>query len=656
MTRIPYWNINYGILIDVFAIPAMALLIYGLYGHWKRIQQGKAAFKPALKDFSWKTGPIYLYGLVTKGILGTKIYKKPVTGIAHGFVFWGMAILAIGTGLVFVNVLFKLPVFEGSFNRWFMSFSLDLAGLMALVGLLFFVFRRFMPPERLTTPKERPGFVLPACLLGVIILTGFIIEGLRIAATGPDVYAFIGNFIAGFLPAGEAGATAHQVIWWAHGLLTMAFIAYIPFSPMVHIILVPVNSAIADPAPGIRIDNMDFSAFEDEDYGDPAVLGAASLKDFSPERLIDFSTCLWCGRCHEVCPAAQTGKPLSPKGVMVTLQEELEKGKVDTDTLIEDISSEAIFNCTTCGACVEACPASINQPRAMMEFRRNLVMEASEIPELMGKANKSLELRQHPFFGTGAGPKDWHKDLKVPAFEKDKTEYLLWTGCAIKYEERAQKIGQAMVKILSKSNVSYGILEDSRCTGDPAKMMGNEFLFNEIATQNVEEFNELGVKKIITLCPHCYNSFTCHYPELGGDYEVIPHAILIQQLIQSGSLKVSRGMKSLCYHDPCYLGRHNEIYDEPRDLITNIGKPVEMPRNRQDSFCCGGGGGNYWAEETGTRINQARSQEALDTSADYIATACPFCLLMITDGVKKFTEDEKAFDIAELVAKQLSQE
>jgi len=177
MTRIPYWNINYGILIDVFAIPAMVLLVYGLYGHWKRIQLGKAAFKPTLTDFSWKTGPIYLSGLVTKGIFGSKIYKKPVTGIAHGFLLWGMVILAIGTGLVFVNVIFKLPVFEGAFNRWFMSFFLDLAGLLAFTGLLFFVFRRLMPPERLTAPKERPGFILPACLLGVIILTGFIIEG-----------------------------------------------------------------------------------------------------------------------------------------------------------------------------------------------------------------------------------------------------------------------------------------------------------------------------------------------------------------------------------------------------------------------------------------------------------------------------------------------
>ena len=223
MTRTPYWNISYGILIDLFAIVAAAILIYGLYGHWKRLQQGKAVFKPALRDFSWKTGPIYLHGLLTKGILGTKLYKRLPTGIAHGFVFWGMVVLGIGTALTFLSVIIKLPVFEGSFNRWFMSLTLDLAGLLALGGLFFLLFRRLLfPPERLTTPEVRPGFLLPASLLGVIILTGFIIEGLRIAGTGPDAYSFVGNFVAGFLPAGSSGVITYQVLWWTHGLLTMA--------------------------------------------------------------------------------------------------------------------------------------------------------------------------------------------------------------------------------------------------------------------------------------------------------------------------------------------------------------------------------------------------------------------------------------------------
>jgi Fe-S oxidoreductase/nitrate reductase gamma subunit len=652
MIRIPYWNISYGMLIDAFALPAMAVLVYGLYGHWKKIGQGKVRLKSAFPDMSGKIGPVYVPALITRGILGSKIYRKLFTGIAHGALFWGMGALAVGTTLVFLNVLFKIPVFEGAFNRWFMSFFLDLSGLAALAGLVFFLLRRLSPPERLVKPKERPGFVPPVCLLGIVILTGFLIEAFRIAANGPDPYAFVGNFIAGFLPAGNAAA--HRALWWTHGLLSLAFIAYIPFSPLVHIFLVPVNTALANPLPGTRMGVIDFSSFDNEDAGEMPALGCAKLVDFTRKRLLDYDSCLWCGRCHEVCPAASTGKPLSPKGVMVTLAEKLAAGGFDDDALIDAVGENAIFACTTCTACMEACPACINQPKTILKFRQNLVMEQSRIPELMGKALNSLEQRQHPFFGTGAGPRDWCKGLEVPVFEPGESQYLLWIGCAVTYEERAQKIARAMVKILDAAGVSYGILEESRCTGDPAKQMGNEFLFSELAKTNIEEFNEMGVKKIITLCPHCYNSFSRHYPPLGGEYEIIPHAVFIQQLISGGKLVLSAGGETITYHDPCYLGRRNRFLDEPRSVIDAIGKRVEMPRSGMESFCCGGGGGNYWAEEEGTRINQARSREALDTGADRIATACPFCLLMITDGSKKFTEVQKAFDIAELVVERLA--
>ncbi|QTA92893.1 heterodisulfide reductase-related iron-sulfur binding cluster [Desulfonema magnum] len=675
MGRIPYWNISYGILIDAFAIPFVALFVYGMYRWWKLIRQGRARIRP---DFPGKLGPIYLRALFTKGILGTKIYKKPYTGIAHGCLFWGMVLLFIGTALVFLNVLFGVPVFNGIFNRWFMSFTLDLAGLAALGGLLFLLIRRgFFSPERLTVPKERNGFISIVILLGLILVTGFLAEAARIAYNGTDPGAFVGNWLAQNTPLAHLAAGSitpdviagtwfpplfgdtqgwlvfHQYMWWMHGLLALAFIAYIPYSPLVHVVLAPVNAALADPLPGPKMGVMDFSSFEDEEAEDTPPLGAAKLTDFTYKRLIDYTTCLWCGRCHEVCPAAQTGKTLSPKGVMVTLAEYLQQGKLEDESLVDAVSSDAVFSCTTCAACMEACPVCINQPKTIMKLRQHLIMERSEIPELMGKAHSSLELRQHPFFGTGAGQKDWRKDLEVPIFEAGKTEYLLWIGCSVTYEERAQKIAREMVNILDHAGVSYGILEEARCTGDPAKQMGNEFLFNELAEQNIEEFSELGVKKIITLCPHCYNSFVRHYSKLGGVYEVTPHSVFIKVLMESGKLNLTKSTKTICYHDPCYLGRRNNILDEPREVVSSIGELVEMPRNRRESFCCGGGGGNYWAEEEGTRINQVRTREALDTNADVIATACPFCLLMITDGSKKFTEEQKAFDIAELVSMQL---
>jgi len=651
MPRIPYWNIDYGIIIDLLAIPVAIVFFYGLYRQWLLIKQGKMRVIPSIDNMIQGIGTFRLKAFLVRGILNARLYRKPASGIAHGFVFWGMVILFIGTTLVILNILFGLPVFSGGFNRWFMSFMLDLAGFLALVGIVFFLVRRMIPPDRLRLPEARKGFVPVSGLLGLILITGFITEGARIAAAAgsPEAGAFVGNFLASNLISPALSLEIHAVTWWVHGLLSLGFVAYIPYSPLVHIVLAPVNVGFADPAPNVKMGVMDFSAFENEDAEDLPALGADKLADFTRKRFLDFSSCLWCGRCQEVCPAYNTDKPLSPKGVIVTLAERLASGKLD-ESLIDGISMDAIFNCTTCAACMEVCPVSINQPKTIMRFRQNLVMEQSRIPELMGKAVASLEQRGHPFFGTGSGAAEWRKDLDVPIFEPGQTEYLLWIGCSVTYEQRAQKIGRAMVRILQKTGTSFGILEESRCTGDPAKQMGNEFLFAEIAQQNIEDFSALGIKKIITLCPHCFNSFSRHYPKLGGEYEIIPHGSFIKILMDEKKLNLVRKDQLITYHDPCYLGRRNGIYDDPRTVIAGVGGLVEMPRHRNESFCCGGGGGNYWAEELGSRINQQRAGEALETNADTIAVACPFCLLMLTDGLKKHTEETKIFDIAEIVA------
>lgn len=654
MARTPYWNIEFGILIDGIALPLMALFVYGLYRHWQRIRMGKPRPAAAGK-VPGKIGPVYLWALLVRGILGSKLYAKPVTGVAHGLVFWGMALLFVGTALVFVNVLLGVRVFSGGFNKWFMSGVLDLAGVCALAGLAFLSGRRMLSmPKRLVEPKPKKGFLPVSALLGAVLATGFVVEALRISANGPDPASFAGSWVAAFMGEPAAALTLHRWFWWIHGIMAIGFVAYIPFSPLVHIVLAPVNAALADPMPGVKMGVIDFSSFEDETVEEKPVLGVASLTDFTRKRLLDFDTCLWCGRCHEVCPAAQTGKPLSPKGVMIALSERLSQEKMTDGDLIEAVGVDAIFSCTTCAACMQACPVCINQPKAIMKFRQNLVMERSVIPELMGKAHSSLEQRQHPFFGTGSGPRDWRKGLEVPIFVPDESEYLLWIGCAATYEERAQRIARAMVRLLEAAGVSFGVLEEARCTGDPAKQMGNEFVFTEIARQNIEEFNEMGVKKIITLCPHCYNTFSRHYPKLGGNWEIIPHASFISRLIDQGRLKLSANPHQVVtYHDPCYLGRRNRVFEEPRKALGAMATLVEMDRHANESFCCGGGGGGYWSEETGERINQVRSQEALDTKADQVVTACPFCLLMLTDGVKKFTEQEKVLDVAELAASRL---
>lgn len=652
--RVPYWNIDYGFLIDVLAVPALAVFLSGLYGHYRKIRKGSERLKTRSDKLPWKFGPVFVRSVLTKGILGTVIYRKVYTGLAHGFVFWGMIVLGLGTTLAFANLIAKVPVYSGSFNRWFMAFGLDLAGVCVLAGLLFFLLRRLFPPDRLVTPRERSGFFPMACLLAVILVTGFLIEGMRIRASAPELGSFVGNFVAGLIPGSDHITSYHRYLWWFHGLLALAFVVYIPYSPMVHMVLAPINIALADPRPGPKMGVIDFSRFDDESGEEMPSMGVAKLADFSRKRLLDFDTCLWCGRCHEVCPAAQTQQPLSPKMVMATLAGFLSANDFTDDSLADAIGVDALFNCTTCAACMEACPVSINQPKAIMKLRQNLAMERSELPELMSKAYNSLEQRRHPFFGTGSGPKDWQKGIDVPIFAPGQTEYLLWVGCAATYDERAQKVARAMVKILSAAGVSFGILSKPRCTGDPAKQIGNEFLFTEIAQENIAEFDELGIQKIITLCPHCFNSFTRHYPELGGHYEVIPHSVLIGELIAARRLVPEKSDESICLHDPCYLARRNHIEDPPRLALEAVGRLVEMPRSKRESFCCGGGGGNYWSESSGVRINQVRAKEALDTNTDVIATACPFCLLMLTDGAKKYTEDQKVFDIAELIAARLN--
>jgi Fe-S oxidoreductase len=526
-----------------------------------------------------------------------------------------------------------------------MGFTLDLAGIAALIGSFFFLVRRIFPPERLKAIKERKEFLLVEVVLVFVLSTGFLLEGLRISLHGFDAGSFIGNWIGTLIPNTDKAVFAYKCLWWIHGIIALGLVAYIPYSPLVHLVLAPLNTGLSVPMSGLKMGVMNFEQLEDEEE---VSLGVGKLKDFSWKRFLDFSTCLWCGRCHEVCPAVVTGKSLSPKGVIVTLHDLLKEEKWEED-LSQHIKHSVIYSCTTCAACLEVCPVLINQPKAIMRMRQFLLMELSQIPETMGRAYRSLENRGHPFFGTGFGPKDWCRDMQVPIFEKGKTEYLLWIGCSTVYEERAQSIARATVRLLQKAGVSFGILPEVRCTGDPAKQMGSEFMFVEIAQQNIEYLDSLGVKKIITMCPHCYDSFVHYYPELGGEYEVIPHVLMIKNLIDSGRLHLKTKSLSITFHDSCYLGRHNRIFDEPRELLSRIGNLIEMKRNRENSFCCGGGGGNYWGEEEGTRINRERAKEAFETGADIVVTVCPFCLLMLTDGIKAFTQEKKVFDVAELV-------
>ncbi|NMG31330.1 heterodisulfide reductase-related iron-sulfur binding cluster [Aromatoleum evansii] len=554
--------------------------------------------------------------------------------------------------LSFVGV----PVYEGRFGFLVMELGRELAGILMFVGVAFFLVRRLTRLERLTAGGERKGFVVMELLFLATIAAGFTAEAFRLAEPASASRGeFLGLALAGALQGFDVGllAAGGHFGWWLHGLLGVAFIGLIAHTPLSHMLLAPANAALARPRSGITLAPIDFDA---EPEGDAEIsFGAAKLADLDRKKLLDFSACLWCGRCQEVCPAAQTGKALSPKKVMTTCATWLDEKRFDDPGLIDAVGLEAVFDCTTCAACVEECPASNSPAETILEFRRHFVMDRSEMPDTLALANRNLESRGHPFVGTAANPDDWRKGLDVPFFEPGKTEYLLWIGCSVAYEARAQEVARAMLRILDAAGVSYGILEESRCTGDPAKMAGDEMQFVEIAQANIEDFRERKIQKVITMCAHCFNSFDRYYPELGADWQTIPHSVLIDRLIAEGRLQVVRDeAEKITFHDPCYLARHNDIVAEPRRALAAVGQVIEMPRNRKESFCCGAGGGNYWGGKGGTaRINDVRMQEAIDTGAAKVATSCSFCLLMLTSSASKHGEARRVFDVAELVAAAL---
>ncbi|MBS0306111.1 MAG: 4Fe-4S dicluster domain-containing protein [Proteobacteria bacterium] len=644
-------------LLGLLLIGALASLILGLRPRLQRMQRGRAETPVSAEPQSGFLGRELNAGtFLHRALLTERLWGRLPTGLAHSLLYFGALVSIAGHAeyaleFVGINVYVEWP-------WWLLTRpGREIAGICMLLGAAFLLARRLVKPAPLVAAGERKGFTAMEILLLVTIVAGFVTESFRLAVPGENRGGeFLGAALARLYAGWSPGAVAdgNMTLWWLHGLLGVSFAALIGRTPMSHMLLGPLNSALVRRRSGIQMPPIDFEAPEEQEV----VLGAARLADMPRKLLLDFDACLGCGRCHEACPATQTGKVLSPKRIMMVCGEYQSQGRLDDAQLLDDIGAEAIFDCTTCAACIEVCPVSNSPAEAILEFRRNLTMERSEMPETLAAANRNMESRGHPFVGTAANPDDWHKGLDVPLFEAGKTEYLLWIGCAIRYEERAQQVARAMVRILNAAGVGWGILEGERCTGDPAKTSGNELLFVEMASSNIEMLQQERVTQIVTMCAHGFNAFDRYYPELGANWTTIPHSVLIDRFIRDGKLEVVRDEGELItYHDPCYLARHNDITDEPRSALAAVGSLIEMPRNRKQSMCCGAGGCNYWKGGTsGTaRINEVRTKEALDTGAKKIATSCSYCLLMLSSSASVSGGERKVFDIAEIVADKLPQ-
>lgn len=656
-TREIYWNIQGHDLIYLFFGLAMAVFCYGLY---RRIRLWK------LGQPEDRSGHIIkrIWGVLKDALGQMSVMRETTPGIMHVMIFSGFVVLFIGTLLVFLQADFSIQILFGQFYLWF-SLILDLFGLIFIFGILFALFRRYiLRPDRLNIILD-DAIILP--LLLIIGVTGFLLEGLRIAVKDPQwaEWSPVGYWIAGWLNLEQAEGI-HRILWWGHMALSLIFIAYIPFSKLFHVLMSPTNMYLKSFKPRGELSTIDIENSE--------TFGVSDINEFTWKQLLDLDACTHCGRCQDQCPAYNSDKPLSPKKIILDLQRHLTKRgpelirakKAGTEPEPGVIAGNAvtedeIWACTTCMACQEHCPVAIEHVQKIVDLRRSLVLMDSQFPQELNLVFKGLETNANPWNMGSASRADWLEGLNVPtAADKSDADYLWFVGCAGAFDDKARATSEAFARILNKAGVSYAVLGvDEQCCGDPARRSGNEYVFQMLAQANIEMFQAVKFKKIVTACPHCFNVLRNEYPQFGGRFEVIHHTELILELIRDGKLEIkSSGLTSASYHDSCYLGRYHDIYQAPRDIMKKItgGELKEMKRHHDKSFCCGGGGARFFMEETiGSRINHLRIQEAADAGIQCLSVACPFCLTMLQDAVKEKELDGsiKVKEIAQLVAERI---
>jgi Fe-S oxidoreductase/nitrate reductase gamma subunit len=650
-----YWNIPAHLLLYPLFLPFLAAFLYGCYRLVKLIWIGQPD-----KDVP----PIgrQLREIVFQAVLQRRLLTQRLAGGMHAAISWGFGILFAATCMVAIQEYFGVPTLSGDFYLYFMSLVVDLFGLAAVIGVVAALVRRYVAgTQRLWKPRDAEGYSLFLWLLLAVLVSGFAVEGLRIVATrDPWGLWSPGGWVTGLGLGGltrSQQASLHRVTWWGHAVLAFAFIALVPYTLIRHILAAAANVALRRPQPSGVIQPV---VLEEAEH-----FGISTIQGFPRKDLLDLVACTECGRCQDACPAWVTGKPLTPKGLIIDLRDHLlarARGNGNGKSMVGGVIGEdVIWSCTTCGACHQECPIFIEPIPKIINMRRFLVMEEARFPETMQAAMRGMENRGHPYQGAVPSRTDWAKGSDVPLMaEKGPAEYLYWVGCAAAFDERTQKVARALVKVLKAAGVDFAILgEEERCTGDPARRIGHEFLFQMQARANIETLDGYGVKKIITACPHCFNTLGNEYGQFGGHYEVIHHTVFIRDLLRQGRLRPRTAIReTVAYHDPCYLGRHNGMFHPPREILQILPgiRAKEMERHGQKGFCCGAGGGMMWFEERiGKRVNIERTEEALRVKPNVVGTACPFCLSMFEDGIraKDATEQLKVMDLAELVARAL---
>ncbi len=677
--RPTFWNIPDWLAVVLYVCGFISILIffYGVWRHYKlwRVGQGELSRKTLLTQLGGKLRNFFVYGALTKKVAG----ENQPAGIMHLNLMWGMILLFIGTALATVDweiarLIFHFRILQGGFYFLY-KFTLDMAGLLALIALCVALYIRYkQKPRRLWGYEDGKlhfdDDLWVTLSFLVLVVTGFMIESLRIAATQPwwAVYSLVGNALSNvWKPFPEQFLLSMHISTWVfHAWLTFFLIAYFPLSKWFHVFASSTNTLFKQPVPNAIAPIRNIEELE--------TFGVGKFQEFSWKQVMDFDACTRCGRCQAVCPAATTHKALSPKMIEVKLQDYSKQfmlpflpfmaaPKTDEAKPIHEgvIAAQELWDCTTCMACVHACPVGIDQLSTIIDLRRYLTLTEGAPQSPSDKAMNSMERQGNPYGLPKASRWDGIKDLDVE-FAQPGVAYdvLYWVGCAGAYDARNQKVTRAMIQIMRAAGIKFAIMRQERCNCESARRLGNEYLYQMATTENIENFAALSFKRIMTACPHCFNTIKNEYPQFEGAYEVIHHTQLLAELIGNRVINPKQTLtETITYHDSCYLGRYNDIYDPQREVLKALSvgdNLVEMARSRDKGLCCGGGGGRMWLEEnTGERISNVRVQDALDARAKTLASACPFCMTMLEDGAKAKGVDQELArkDLAELVAEAL---
>jgi Fe-S oxidoreductase len=678
------------VLFALVLLAALALFAYTMSRRVQLLTMGAGAADDRL-DRPWAR----IKSVLTYGLFQKKMFRDPYAGLYHALIFGGFIVLSVRTLALVFEGLFPtaaLPFFPPGFWEGYLLLK-DVVLVTTLAGVLLALGRRHLFRKERLDPSFDADLIL--VLIGFLMVTDLAAGAARFgllekAGEGPAARAaaaagamwepltfFLSKQISSLSP--PSLQSIYFGAWWGHLFAILIFGNYLPFAKHFHVITALPNLYFAKLDPPGKMATFDIEkAAENERFG------VSRIEDFTWKQKLDFMTCTECGRCREICPTHLTGKPLTPKGFTVDLRNTLYAEADDLIALDSGrgegaaevhlagrkpliggwISEDTIWACTTCRYCEHACPVGITYVDKITDMRRHLVLEKSEFPKEAQTAFNGMERQGNPWNLAASDRGAWVKDLPFPvltmaeAKEAGGVEVLFWVGCAGSYEERGKKVSVALARLLHEAGVTYAILgSEETCTGDAARRLGNEYLFQTLAQQNVETMNGYGVKKIVTNCPHCFNTLANEYPDFGGKYEVVHGTELVAKLVAEGRVTLTEKIEqTISFHDPCYLGRHNGVYEAPRDILNAIpGLTVkELPRSRDNGLCCGAGGGRMWLEEKiGTRINQARYAEIQANGTDAVGVSCPFCMVMLGNAKTEVAGTTEPFDVLELAARAL---